>query len=356
MRKSAHEGIDDPGGFLDNRHPAAVVLDGHTYPTVAHAYQAAKTLDPALRRRIRGVADPDGAIGAGRRARRRPGWPAVKVPLMRSLLAQKFTDLGLRQRLLDTGTAALVYDNQWNDTFWGRCGGAGHNHLGRILMAIRAGAWYDDGLDRSPCVERLADTRLPTRYGQLRAVGYRDFIDGREHIALLYGDVKGGAAVPVRIHSECLSGDVLGSLRCDCGQQLDLALQAIVEHGYGVVIYLRGHEGRGIGLLAKLWTHELQDSGLDTVDANLALGLPIDSRDFRVGAAILEDLGVMSVRLLTNNPEKRRDLESHGIRILEQVPLSIEPCDENRRYLEAKRTRLGHDLRYEPSGAPATST
>jgi GTP cyclohydrolase II len=332
---------------LDNRHPARVLLESDWYSSVAHAYQAAKTSDPAVRAQFRQMPDADEAIRAGRAVRRRPGWAAVKLPVMRSLLAQKFADPVLRQGLLETGASVLVYDNNRGDTFWGRSAGAGENHLGRILSALRAGARYDAGPALPWCVERLADSRLPTRHGQLRAVGYRDLIDGREHLAVVCGEV-GGEAVLTRLHSECLSGDVLGSLRCECGQQLDLALRAIVRQRRGVVVYLRGHEGRGIGLLAKLWTHQLQDSGLDTVDANLALGLPVDGRDFRIGAAILADLRVSSVRLLTNNPDKVDDLKRRGVRVVERVPLLTEPGEENMRYLEAKRLRLGHDLPERP--------
>jgi 3,4-dihydroxy 2-butanone 4-phosphate synthase/GTP cyclohydrolase II len=158
------------------------------------------------------------------------------------------------------------------------------------------------------------------------------------------GDLGDGENVLTRVHSECLTGDAFGSLRCDCGQQLDAAMQLVAEEGRGVVLYLRGHEGRGIGLLHKLAAYNLQDDGLDTVDANVYLGFPPDARDYGVGSQILYDLGVRSMRLLTNNPTKRAGIEGYGLSIIEQVPLSVQPNDENRDYLETKASRLGHTL------------
>jgi 3,4-dihydroxy 2-butanone 4-phosphate synthase/GTP cyclohydrolase II len=196
---------------------------------------------------------------------------------------------------------------------------------------------------RPSAIERMVTTRLPTVYGDLRAIGYLDHGSGAEQVALVYGDVN-GSDVLTRVHSECLTGDVFGSTRCECGEQLSAALRAIVAEGAGALVYLRGHEGRGIGLLAKLRAMRLQEDGLDTVEANLALGLPVDARDYRVAAQILADLGVRSVRLLTNNPRKPEALRRHGVRIAEQVPLLIPPNEENLRYLRTKRERLGHHL------------
>ncbi|MFE0021435.1 GTP cyclohydrolase II [Amycolatopsis sp. NPDC059021] len=194
-----------------------------------------------------------------------------------------------------------------------------------------------------PVVDRIVDTRLPTAYGDFRAVGYLDRRSGDEHVALVHGDVSGYGTL-VRIHSECLTGDVFSSAHCECGDQLAAALQAIVAEGAGVLVYLRGHEGRGIGLLAKLKAMRLQEAGLDTVDANLALGLPVDARDFRAAAEILRDLGVLSVRLLSNNPHKLDALQCDGIGVVARVPLLVPPNDENIRYLRAKRERLDHYL------------
>ncbi|PRY27469.1 bifunctional 3,4-dihydroxy-2-butanone-4-phosphate synthase/GTP cyclohydrolase II [Pseudosporangium ferrugineum] len=191
-------------------------------------------------------------------------------------------------------------------------------------------------------VERVVETRLPTEHGDFTAVGYRAAVDGAEHVALVYGDLGDGEDVLVRVHSECLTGDVFASVRCDCGPQLDAALERVALAGRGVVLYMRGHEGRGIGLLHKLQAYQLQDRGLDTVDANLELGLPADARDYGTGAQILYDLGVRSMRLLTNNPAKRAGLEGYGLTITgrEAMPVRLHP--ENVRYLRTKRDRMGH--------------
>ncbi|WP_185994802.1 bifunctional 3,4-dihydroxy-2-butanone-4-phosphate synthase/GTP cyclohydrolase II [Nocardioides campestrisoli] len=193
-------------------------------------------------------------------------------------------------------------------------------------------------------VDRVAVTRLPTRHGDFTAYGYRITIDDSEHVALVHGDITGDEPVLTRVHSECLTGDVLGSYRCDCGPQLEEAMARIVEEGRGVVVYLRGHEGRGIGLVAKLQAYALQDEGRDTVDANLDLGLPADGRHYGAATQVLRDLGVSAVRLLTNNPEKTRSLEDFGIRVTERVPLTPHPNDHNLAYLMTKRDRMGHHL------------
>jgi 3,4-dihydroxy 2-butanone 4-phosphate synthase / GTP cyclohydrolase II len=193
-------------------------------------------------------------------------------------------------------------------------------------------------------VTRVAEARIPTAHGEFRAVGYRSLIDGSDHIALVKGVVGDGQDVLVRVHSECLTGDVFGSQRCDCGPQLDAALAAVAAEGRGVVLYVRGHEGRGIGLLHKLQAYELQDLGRDTVDANLELGLPADGRDYGTGAQVLSDLGVRSMRLLTNNPAKHAGLEGHGLSVIGRVPLPSRVTRDNLRYLLTKRDRMGHDL------------
>ncbi|CAM2756892.1 bifunctional 3,4-dihydroxy-2-butanone-4-phosphate synthase/GTP cyclohydrolase II [Skermania piniformis] len=197
-------------------------------------------------------------------------------------------------------------------------------------------------------VERIAEARIPTAHGEFRAVGYTSIYDGVEHVALVRGDLAGpdgrGEDVLVRVHSECLTGDVFGSLRCDCGPQLDAALEMVTQEGRGVVLYMRGHEGRGIGLLHKLQAYQLQDAGHDTVDANLELGLPADARDYGIGAQILVDLGVSSMRLLTNNPAKRVGLDGYGLHISERVPMPVRATAENLTYLRTKRDRMGHDL------------
>jgi len=192
-------------------------------------------------------------------------------------------------------------------------------------------------------VERVVNAPLPTVYGKFQAVGYLDHDRGDEQVALVHGDI-GSDDVLVRLHSECLTGDAFGSQHCECGDQLDAAMRAVVKAGSGIVVYLRGHEGRGIGLLAKLRAMALQAEGLDTVEANLALGLPVDSRDYGVAAGIFHDLGVNSVRLMSNNPRKREALLRHGIEVTETVPLLITPCESNITYLRTKRERMDHHL------------
>ncbi|MFK0158524.1 GTP cyclohydrolase II [Streptomyces sp. NPDC090499] len=192
-------------------------------------------------------------------------------------------------------------------------------------------------------VERVVNAPLPTVYGKFQAIGYLDHDRGDEQVALVYGDIDSDRVL-TRLHSECLTGDAFGSQHCECGDQLAAALRAVVTEGSGIVVYLRGHEGRGIGLLGKLRAMALQAEGLDTVEANLALGLPVDARDYGVAAGILSDLGVRSVRLMSNNPRKRESLEQHGIDVAETVPLLIEPCENNITYLRTKRERLDHVL------------
>lgn len=191
-------------------------------------------------------------------------------------------------------------------------------------------------------VVRAAEARLPTPYGPFRAIGFTSLVDDRQHLALVMGEMGDGEEVLVRVHSECLTGDVFGSSRCDCGAQRDLALARIGQAGRGVFLYIRGHEGRGIGLLHKLEAYNLQDQGRDTVEANLDLGLPVDARDYGVGAQILFDLGVRSMRLLTNNPAKRAGIEGYGLSIIERIPLLSSPTPDNERYLNTKEEKLGH--------------
>jgi 3,4-dihydroxy 2-butanone 4-phosphate synthase / GTP cyclohydrolase II len=195
--------------------------------------------------------------------------------------------------------------------------------------------------------KKLIEAKVPTKYGEFRAVGYRSQVDSREHIALVMGDLGEGEEVLTRVHSECLTGDVFRSLRCDCGEQLDRALQLVASEGRGVVLYIRGHEGRGIGLFAKLEAYSLQDGGRDTVEANEDLGLPVDSRDYGIGAQILHDIGVRSMRLLTNNPTKRAGIEGYGLSITERVPLLTGVTDHNRGYMRTKVAKMGHLLEEE---------
>ena len=193
-------------------------------------------------------------------------------------------------------------------------------------------------------ITQLSQARLPTPHGDFVAFVYESVLDGMQHMALVKGEVQGKSHVLVRVHSECLTGDVFGSKRCDCGSQLAYAMNKIAQEGQGVIIYLRGHEGRGIGLGHKLRAYQLQDQGHDTVDANLELGFPIDSREYGIGAQILVDLGLSTIRLITNNPAKYGGLVGYDLSIVERVPLPPFPTEENRRYLQAKKEKMGHLL------------
>jgi 3,4-dihydroxy 2-butanone 4-phosphate synthase/GTP cyclohydrolase II len=201
---------------------------------------------------------------------------------------------------------------------------------------------------REKLVRRVSEARIPTQYGDFTAHVFESLLDNTEHLAFVRGEVSGKQNVLVRVHSECLTGDVFGSLRCDCGVQLDRALERVAREGEGVVVYLRGHEGRGIGLGHKLRAYSLQDQGRDTVEANLELGLPADSREYGIGSQILVDLGVTTMRLMTNNPSKYGGIDGYGLQIVERVPLQTEPNDENIAYLRAKQEKLGHLLDLAP--------
>ena len=193
-------------------------------------------------------------------------------------------------------------------------------------------------------IKRVAESRLPTEFGEFNIAVYENVLDGQQHVALTYGDLQGSTPTLVRVHSECLTGDVFGSLRCDCGPQLHAAMSLIAQEGSGVIVYLRGHEGRGIGLGHKIRAYALQEEGRDTVDANLEQGLPVDSREYGIGAQILVDLGVTDMRIMTNNPAKYGGLDGFGLNIVERVPLESRPNEHNIEYLRTKRERLGHLL------------
>jgi len=244
-------------------------------------------------------------------------------------LAGKYPAAVLAEVMNDDGTVALLADLE-----------VFAKEHGLLMGTIADLIAYRRQSER--LIERVVEARIPTRHGEFAAIGYRSLVDDRQHVALVRGDIGDGEGVMVRVHSECLTGDVFKSLRCDCGEQLDRALEMVANEGRGVVLYIRGHEGRGIGLLHKLAAYRLQDEGLDTVDANVHLGLPVDNRDYGVGSQILYDLGVRSMRLLTNNPVKRAAIEGYGLSILERIPISLPANDENREYLKAKAERLGH--------------
>jgi len=199
-------------------------------------------------------------------------------------------------------------------------------------------------LKHESLVHRVAEASLPTPFGEFRVIGYSNDVDGREHVALVRGDVKGQDDVLVRVHSKCLTGDVFGSARCDRGAQLEAAMRKVTEHGSGVIVYL-DQEGRGIGLLNKLRAYQLQDEGHDTVEANKILGFPPDLRNYGIGAQILADLGLRKIRIMTNNPKKLSGLEGFGLEITDRVPLETEATRVNQGYLNAKRDKLGHMLK-----------
>lgn len=217
----------------------------------------------------------------------------------------------------------------------------------KILAIKDLIAWR---LQREQLVERVSEARLPTRYGEFRVIAYRARYDPDEHVALVMGDIADGRPVLTRVHSQCVTGDVFGSLRCDCGPQMERALEMIAAEGRGLFLYMR-QEGRGIGLHNKIRAYALQDQGLDTVEANHALGFPADRRDYGIGMQILRDLGVRKLRLLTNNPEKRAGLEGYGLEVVERVPIEVHPNPHNAHYLETKRVKLGHLLTPNGPGA-----
>src|SRR4249920_360401 len=214
------------------------------------------------------------------------------------------------------------------------------------LKMITVAFLFTDRAPTEKLVERVVSTALPTEFGDFTAVGYRSLVDDKHHVAMVKGDVAGAEDVLVRVHSECLTGDVFHSMRCDCGEQLEAALANIEEEGKGVLLYL-SQEGRGIGLLNKLRAYKLQEDGLDTVDANVRLGLPADLRDYGIGAQILVDLGLGSIRLLTNNPKKIVGLEGYGLTVTDQIPIEHAPGEHNREYLRAKKERMGHLLHHQ---------
>jgi len=260
---------------------------------------------------------------------RRPGHTEAAVDLARlaglpeaGILAEVVNDDGTMARLPELRDFATAH--------------------GLALVSIEQLIEYRRRTERQ--LSRQAQTRLPNAYGLWQAFGYRHEIDGTEYLALLLGDVADGADMLTRLHSECLTGDVFGSLRCDCGAQLEAAMAAIAAEGRGVVLYLRGHEGRGVGLLSKLQAYELQDAGADTVDANLVLGLPADAREYSAGAQMLADLGVRSVRLLTNNPAKVSGLTDCGVDVTARIALPAAVTPYNLRYLATKRDKLGHQI------------
>jgi 3,4-dihydroxy 2-butanone 4-phosphate synthase/GTP cyclohydrolase II len=255
-------------------------------------------------------------------------------------------------RLAGVTPAGVICEIQNEDGSMARLGDLGaycHKH-GLKMITIADLIAYRRRHDK--LVERVVSTKLPTAFGEFDVVGYRSLVDEKHHVALVKGEVAGTEDVLVRVHSECLTGDVFHSLRCDCGEQLESALAMIEDEGRGVLLYL-AQEGRGIGLLNKLRAYKLQEEGLDTVDANLRLGLPADLRDYGIGAQILVDLGLSSIRILTNNPKKIHGLQGYGLSVSEQVPIVHKTNPHNEAYMRAKEERMGHVLHHQGANLDA---
>jgi len=328
--------LDLPLMVKENRDPHGtaftVSVDAADATTGISAHERART--------IRLLADPE----AGPADLRRPGhvFPLVARPggvLRRAGHTEAAVDLARLAGLFPAGALIEIMNEDGTMARLSELEAFAERHgfpLITIADLIRYRLARGDRF-----VTREAEARLPTKYGEFKIIAYKDQTTGEEHAALVMGEVDGEEPVLVRMHSECLTGDALHSLRCDCGFQRDLAMQKIAEEGRGVLVYLR-QEGRGIGLVNKIKAYHLQDTGLDTVEANLALGFPPDLRDYGVGAQILYDLGVKKVRLLTNNPRKVRALSGYGIEITERVPLRAGENEHNKEYLRAKKEKLGH--------------
>jgi 3,4-dihydroxy 2-butanone 4-phosphate synthase / GTP cyclohydrolase II len=276
----------------------------------------------------------------------RPGhvFPLRAVPggvLRRAGHTEAAVDLARLAGLTPAGVIAELVDDTGEMMRAEQCRQFADEH-GLVMISIADLIEYIRHTEKQ--VRRVTEALLPLPMGEFRAVGYESTITGQDSLALVLGELGDGEDVLVRVHSECLTGDVFGSLRCDCGPQLTAALEQIAAEGRGVLLYVRGHEGRGIGLLHKLRAYQLQDAGRDTVDANLELGLPADAREYGTGAQILVDLGIKSMRLLTNNPDKRAGLSGFGLTIHERVPLEVPANPHNEFYLSTKRARMGHQL------------
>jgi len=332
---------DESYGFLSNFCQAPIEINGQIWSTSEHYYQAQKFIEPARKEAIRSCDSPDVAFALSRKYQQevKPSWNDERLEVMRFIVEEKFSqNPKLAFKLIGTGDAVLT-EHSHKDAFWGDGGnGKGANHLGRILMEVREQL---KNCEPFSLVQFVDKAKLPTKWGTFEMYGFIEHETGKEHVALVYGDINAVAAPLIRLHSECLTGDALFSTRCDCGFQLDRALQNITSEGAGVLLYLR-QEGRGIGLLNKIRAYHLQDDGADTVEANERLGFAADMRDYRFCKGMLSYLGIDSVRLMTNNPRKLKALERANINVVERVALQ-EGCNtNNQHYLATKAEKLGH--------------
>lgn len=332
---------EDAYGFLSNFFHSPINIDGQTWPTSEHYYQAQKFVDPEIYGQIQHSKTPDHAFELSRefKQKERTDWLDIRLDVMRFIVTEKFSQNPLLAfKLIETGEATLT-EHSHKDAFWGDGeDGLGNNHLGNILMAVRQKLQNTSPYNLIQFVDKA---KLPTKWGTFEMHGFIERETGKEHLALVYGDISSVDAPLIRLHSECLTGDALFSTRCDCGFQLDRALQNITDEGAGVLLYLR-QEGRGIGLLNKIRAYHLQDNGADTVEANEQLGFAADMRDYRFCRGMLSYLGIDTVRLMTNNPRKVKALEQAEIVIKERVPLQEGINTNNQFYLETKAAKLGH--------------
>ncbi|EIW7479555.1 TPA: GTP cyclohydrolase II [Vibrio parahaemolyticus] len=332
---------DEPHGFLSNFCHAPVEISSQSWPTSEHYYQAQKFVDAQLQTKIQKAQSPDEAFALSRQYEHliRSDWDNMKLSVMAFIVREKFLqNPKLAQKLMRTGNACLT-EHSHKDAFWGDGGdGKGLNHLGEILMNVRAELRHVEPYN---LVKFIDKAKLPTQWGTFMMHCFIETATGKEHLALVYGDPTSQPAPLIRLHSECLTGDALFSTRCDCGFQLNRALQNIVEEGCGVLLYLR-QEGRGIGLINKIRAYHLQDDGADTVEANERLGFAADMRDYAFCKGMLEHLGIDEVRLMTNNPRKLAALKNAHINVVERVPLQEGRNPSNQHYLKTKANKLGH--------------
>lgn len=332
---------NDDYGFLSNFAASPILVDGFKWPTSEHYYQAQKFSDPNIIKKIQLAESPDDAFQISRENDRfiRADWLALRDEIMQYIVAEKFEQNNqFAHQLVATGDQ-LLKEHSHRDAYWGDGGdGQGENRLGKILMQVR-----EQFANRAPynLVEFVDCALLPTKWGTFKMHGFIEKATGKEHLALVYGELKSEQPALIRLHSECLTGDALFSARCDCGFQLEKAMQNIVTAGSGVILYLR-QEGRGIGLLNKIKAYHLQDDGADTVEANERLGFAADLRNYDFCRGMLSYLNINQVRLMTNNPRKVAALEKSGINIAERVPLQEGNNPHNSGYLKTKAGKLGH--------------